>query len=61
MTFYVCFGLQEWLSVAQTHLSISQHFWQFNSQHPIQAWVIIVSMAVMWGALLIHFKKHDEK
>jgi hypothetical protein len=58
MTFYLCFGLQEWLSVAQTGQSISQHFWILDIQHPWQGWVIVGSMALMWGALIVHFKKH---
>lgn len=61
VAFYVCFGLMEWLSVAQTGHSISQHFWILDTQHPIQGWIIIISMAVMWLALLIHFKKHKKK
>lgn len=58
MTFYICFGLQEWLSVTQTGHSISQHFWIFDTQHPMQGWIIIVAMIVMWSALIFHFKKH---
>lgn len=60
LTFYFCFGLQEWLSIAQTGQSISQHFWVFDSQYPLKGWVIIGSMALMWISLLIHFKKHKK-
>jgi len=61
MTFYICFGLQEWLSVAQTGASISQHFWIFDSSHPLQGRVIVTAMGVMWIALLVHFKIHKKK
>ncbi len=55
-SFYICFGLQEWLSIAQTGMSISQHFWAFNEVHPIQANVIIGFMITMWTSLMWHFK-----
>jgi len=60
VTFYLCFGLQEWLSVIQTGHSISQLFWAFNSAHPIQGWIIVISMGMMWAALLVHFKSKEK-
>ena len=61
MTFYVAFGLQEWMSVAQTGLSISQHFWAFAQIHPLQAWIIIITMFTMWMALLVHLITHEKR
>jgi len=55
-TFYICFGIQEGLSVMQTGSTISQHFWNFDALHPLRGWVIVGTMTAMWGALIIHFK-----
>ena len=59
--FYLCFGLMEWVSVAQTGHSISQHFWIFDSAHPVGGWIIVGCMAVMWVALIWHFKTHKKQ
>jgi len=61
LSFYVCFGFQEWLSVKQTGMSISQHFWVFNDAHPIKANIIIGFMVAMWTGLILHFKKKKDK
>ena len=61
MTFYICFGLQEWLSVAQTGKTISQHFWEFQALQPVKANIIIGFMITMWAALMNHFKKGKSK
>lgn len=57
LSFYIVFGLQEWLSVAQTGKSISQHFWIFVDKFPFKADIILSSMALMWAALLHHLRK----
>lgn len=54
--FFVIFGLCEWLSVAQTGMSISQHFWKFDEGNPTGGWIVVGGMAIGWAALLIHFK-----
>ena len=61
LTFFICFGLMEWLSVVQTGHSISQLFWIFDTAHPIKGWIIVIGMAVAWVALLVHFKVHKPK
>jgi uncharacterized membrane protein len=61
LAFFVCFGLMEWLSVTQTGLSISQHFWVFDTANPIGGWLMIIGMALAWLALLLHFKIHQKK
>ncbi len=61
VTFYVCFGIQEWMSVAQTGSSISQHFWILDTANPLQGWMVVGSMALMWAGLLIHFKVHKDR
>lgn len=55
LIFFVIFGLCEWLSVAQTDMSISQHFWDLSEVNPTAAWVVIGGMGVGWLALLWHF------
>jgi hypothetical protein len=54
LVFFLIFGLMEWLSVAQTDMSISQHFWVLNSENPAGAWIVIIGMAIGWLALLYH-------
>ena len=56
MIFFMIFGFCEWLSIAQTDMTISQHFWQFDAANPVGGWVIIGGMGIGWLALLIHFK-----
>ena len=59
--FFACFGLCEWLSVAQTGMSISQHFWALDEAKPAAGWAIVGGMALGWVALLVHFKWHKKK
>ena len=59
--FFVCFGLLEWLSIAQTGQSISQKFWDLDTVNPAAGWVIVGGMALGWVGLLIHFKLHKKK
>ena len=54
--FFVLFGICEWVSVAQTGRTISQHFWDFDAINPTGGWIIIGGMAIGWASLLIHFK-----
>ena len=54
--FFVCFGLVEWWAVAQTGMTVSQHFWEFDKVDPVGGWIIVGGMAAGWAALLIHFK-----
>lgn len=58
--FYLCFGLMEWASVAQTGMTISQHFWAFDKENPVGGWMIVASMAIMWIALIAHFKNRKK-
>ena len=59
VAFYICFGLMEWASVAQTGHSISQLFWIFDKVNPMGGWVIVGTMLAMWLALLFHFKDRE--
>lgn len=60
LIFFVIFGLCEWLSVAQTGKSISQHFWAFDTANPTGGWIVVGGMGVAWAALLVHFKIHKK-
>ena len=60
LIFFIIFGLCEWLSIAQTGKSISQHFWQFDTSNPVGGWIVVGGMAVAWAALLVHFKIHKK-
>ena len=53
--FFIFFGLVEWWAVAQTDMSVSQHFWALSETNPGLAWFVIGGMAVAWLALLWHF------
>lgn len=53
--FFVCFGLVEWWAVADTGMSVSQHFWEFSDVNPMGGWIIIGGMFAAWMALLWHF------
>jgi len=55
VTFFLCFGLWEWISVAQTGESISQTIWSLGESNPIGFWIMLVSLLVAWLALLWHF------
>jgi len=61
MSFYICFGLQEWLSVVQTGKTISQHFWDFQALSPVKANIIIGFMITMWTSLIMHFKSKKKE
>ena len=61
LIFFAIFGLCEWASIAQTGMSISQHFWAFDEENPFAGWVIIGGMGAGWIALLVHFKMHKKK
>jgi len=56
LIFFIIFGLCEWLSITQTGLSISQHFWRFDESNPVGGWIVIVGMLLSWLSLLAHFK-----
>ena len=52
--FDVIFGGIEIFYKIKTGQTISQHFWEYSKQHKGKAIAILVSMAVMWIALIIH-------
>jgi len=56
--FNIIFGLTEWLMKKYTGKTVSQQFWAYKKEHPVKATVIIVSMAVMWTALILHLVMH---
>lgn len=56
LIFFAIFGLCEWASVAQTGMSISQHFWALDKVNPIAGWIMVGGMGIGWTALLVHFK-----
>ena len=49
------------LSVMQTGMSISQHFWKLDDANPTGGWIIVGGMAIGWIALLLHFKLRKKK
>jgi len=55
VTFFLCFGLWEWISVAQTGESISQTIWGLGESNPVGFWIMISALAVAWASLLYHF------
>ena len=59
--FFAIFGLLEWLSIAQTGMSISQHFWKLDAVNPTAGWIIVGGMGIGWAALLVHFKWRKKK
>ena len=61
VVFFAIFGLLEWLSIAQTGETISQHYWAFDTANPIGGWIVVGGMGIGWIALLIHFKLHKKK
>jgi hypothetical protein len=54
MVFGIIFGLIEWLAVAKTKMSVSQHFWAYSKEHKVGAWCVLAGMLVAWLALLWH-------
>ena len=64
VTFFLCFGLWEWISVAQTGESISQTVWSLGETNPIGFWIMLFFLASAWMALMYHFatkKIHGNK
>lgn len=66
LIFGICFGLVEWLAVAKTGKTVSQHFWAFSTEHKGNALVVLGSMLLAWVSLLVHlgwkmFKKKEEE
>jgi len=61
ITFYICFGVEEGLSIIQTGSSISQHFWALDTLSSLKGWIIVGSMIAMWTALMLHFKLRQKK
>ena len=59
--FFAIFGICEWASVAQTGMTISQHFWQLDAVNPTAGWIIVIGMGIGWASLLLHFKLHKKK
>jgi hypothetical protein len=59
--FFAIFGLLEWLSIAQTGQTISQHFWALDAINPTAGWIIVGGMGIGWAALLWHFKGKRKK
>ena len=52
--FYVCFGIIEWVAVARTDKTISQHFWDWSKDNKGMAWAILGTMMFMWIMLMWH-------
>lgn len=55
--FNVCFGLAELFYVKTTGMTVSQHFWKKSKdskKDKVQAIILLVSMAIMWTALIVH-------
>ena len=53
-TFYLCFGLYEFLSKKKTGKTISQNFWTLTGW---KKWLVIGCMIAGWTALILHFLK----
>lgn len=54
LIFNCIFGVIEVVSKKMTGKTVSQYFWEFSKQHKIKAIIMLVSMGLMWTALLIH-------
>jgi len=54
MVFFICFGIVEWIAVAKTGMTVSQHFWKYSEAHKGSAWGVLIGMLVSWLALLAH-------
>jgi len=57
-SFNIIFGATEILLKKFTGKTVSQHFWTYKGKHPGKAIAILVSMAVMWTALILHLWVH---
>ena len=54
MTFDIIFGITEIVYQKTTGKTVSQHFWAYSEKYRTKAKIILVSMAAMWSALLVH-------
>lgn len=54
LIFNCIFGVIEVISKKVTGKTVSQYFWKFSKEHKVKAIVMLVLMALMWIALLVH-------
>lgn len=54
LTFFICFGLIEFLAVKFSGHSVSQNFWIFSQANFKGGIIVLVCMLVSWVSLLIH-------
>lgn len=55
VTFFICFGIWEWIAVARSGRSISQKLWDYSEKHKWQTWVFLFFWLAAWLALCWHF------
>lgn len=54
MTFFVCFGLIEFLADKFSGKTVSQNFWEYSKEHKLGAWIVLGCMLIAWLSLLWH-------
>ena len=59
VTFNAIFGVTEVLMKKFTGKTVSQNFWEFKKNNPGKALAILISMALMWTALILHLAIHS--
>jgi hypothetical protein len=59
VVFNAIFGVTEVLLKKFTGKTVSQTFWDFKRDNPVKATIILVSMALMWTALILHLAIHS--
>jgi len=59
VTFNAIFGVTEVLMKKFTGKTVSQNFWEFKKNNPVRATIILVSMGLMWTALILHLAIHS--
>ena len=52
--FNCVFGAIEVISKKKTGKTVSQTFWEFYKKHKVKATLILISMILMWVALIAH-------
>ena len=52
--FDIIFGGVEIFYKVRTKRTVSQHFWEYSKKSKAKAIAILVSMAIMWSALIWH-------
>ncbi len=51
-------GIVELICYLRNHRTLSQRFWQFKRDHPVEGWCLLTLLGIAWILLLGHLGCH---